>query len=248
MRKVLLFALVVALAAASVGHTQGATADRFAGLLYDVDSLTLTYCTTTGPIYGPQRIKTTGASADLEPFVAASAPFLGMAVGDVLAIETPTGTVLRAITVFTSENAVTVDSTITLTGNSFTWYRNVCGTGIGAGWIAVSSAAQRVGLTVQFEQGDITSLVARWECRHANTGDIVILYPGEGADCGLGGTLSTDRCDFLAAVAGTASGSLTVVDSSPVFDACRVGLAYTVADASDVGANREKVTVSVSIR
>ena len=252
MKKVLLFAVLVALLAAGDASAQGPARDGFAGLLYDVDSATLTYCTTTAATQGPSLIMSQGggSSANLVPSVASSAPFTCLAVGDVLSIQTAPGVyAYRAITTWTSANLVVVDSAITLVaGVPFTWYRNVCGTSASAGWVSVPSGAQRVGLTVQFEQGDITSLAARWECRPANTANIVIIYPGETSDCGLGGTLSTDRCTFAAAKAGAADGSLAIVDDAPVFGSCRVGLAYVGADASDAAATLEKVTVSVSVR
>ncbi len=254
MRKVLLFLAALAALAAPVGAQP--VKDFFAGLEYDVDSATLTYCATAGPNTGDQLIMSSGggSSANLVPSVAGSAPFTGMAVGDVLKITMSTGVspstyAYRVIITYTSANAVTVDSVITIAaGTSWSWYRNTCGTGATAGWFSVPAAALRMAATVLFEQGDITALVARWECRPVGSASIVILYPGEGADCGLGATFSVDRCSWPAAQAGTATGSLTVVDDAPQFAACRVGLAYTGADASDAAATLEKVTVSVSSR
>jgi hypothetical protein len=70
----------------------------------------------------------------------------------------------------------------------------------------------------------------------------VIVYPGESSDCGIGGTLSTDRCNF--ATAGVTA-RLTVLVEGNLFSACRVGLAYAASDTSDAGANLEQVTVTL---
>jgi hypothetical protein len=99
---------------------------------------------------------------------------------------------------------------------------------------------------MQYDQGDLTALVARWECKGASSfANPVILYPGESSDCGIGGTLATDRCSF--ATPGITA-RLVVSDDSQSFTYCRVGLAFTGADASDVTVTREKVTVLVSVR
>jgi hypothetical protein len=248
MRKMILaLACALGLATASFGQS----GDFYAGVLYDVDSTTLTYCITSGPMMPQQLIKTTGSSANLAPYVASSAPFRGMAVGDVLSIRTaPSTYAWRVVTTFTSENAVTVDTAIDLSatgGFAFQWYRNACGTAATSGWFSVAAAANRAGMTVSFLQGDITNLVARWECKQAG-GEIVIVYPGETSDCGLGASLSTDRCSWAAAKAGAADGSLTVVDDAPVYNVCRVGLAYVTADTSDATTNLEKVSVIVTVR
>ena len=258
MTRKLLFALLAALVA-STAFAQGSgttvARDFYAGFQYDVDSTNLYYCTTQGPNVGKELIMSTGggSSATLIPSVSSSAPFTGMAVGDVLVIKSLPPDVStysnRVITTWTSANSIVVDGVITLaSGTSFSWYRNTCGTAITSGWFAIPANAQRVGMTVQFEQGDIATLSARWECKPTNTWDIVIIYPGESSDCGLGGTLSTDRCDFAQAVSGTATGSLTIVDDAPVFGFCRVGLAYKTSDTADTTTNLEKITVSVAIR
>jgi hypothetical protein len=91
---------------------------------------------------------------------------------------------------------------LTLTGaagHQFTWFKQTCGTSITSGWATISSYAL-VSMTVQYDQGDLDALLVRWECRPAGIGaQPVIVYPGETSDCGLGGTLATDRCSFATA-------------------------------------------------
>lgn len=250
MKKTVLAVLAV-LALASTAFAQLGQ-EKFGGLKYDVDNTGLYYCTTNGPNQNGKLLASTGggSSATLVPATGSSTPFTGMAVGDILQIKTGESTYAwRVITTWTSASSIVVDSVITVAlspGAPFTWYRNTCGTAATNGWVATPAGATRVGISVFFEQGDITTLSARWECK---TGDnIVIIYPGESSDCGLGAALSTDRCNWAAAKAGAADGSLTIVDDAPVYDACRVGLAYVTADASDAATNLEKVTVRFSFR
>lgn len=263
--RMLLCLLMVAFSATPVHvSAQGPAQDGPLLLHYDVDSSTLTYCRSEGnqgnPLGGPVRvnvpIKTVGASTTITGFAASTSPFRGLAAGDVLIINVPTATdadatAERVIVTWTSADSVDVDSAVTLTGAAghlFGYYKTRCGTASTDGWINTPPSASSFAITMLFEQGDITSLVARWECRASPTSNIVILYPGESSDCGLGGTLSVDRCNWLAAQAGLATGSLTVVDEAPSFGQCRVGLAWVGADPGDAAAAREKVSLRVAIR
>lgn len=257
--KRLLAVLGLILALASDAGSQGAAKEGQLALLYDVDSATLTYCVTNGADKGPftdpisvlPKIKTTGASTTVTELTASTNPFTTVAVGDVLVILTPSttdplSTTLVVVTAKASAASITVDTAINITGNSFGYYRNVCGTTAADGWFAVPAGAARVSIGVQYDQGDLDALTVRWECKASGAGaQPVILYPGEGANCGIGGTLSTDRCSF--ATAGITS-RVTVVDESPAFAFCRVGLAFAATDAADTTVLLEKVTVKVAVR
>lgn len=270
--RTLLALLVVAFSATPVLAQSASVAAQDGPLVlaYDVDSDYavggLVYCREQGqggnPFGGPQladaRIKTVGASTTVTSYAAGGNAFTNVAAGDILIVKTPTAgdpdSYVRLVVVAkASDDSITVDATVTLTatgGHEFSFYRTVCGTAATSGWFYVPTGARWLGITLDFEQGDITTLAVRWECRPTNGVGSVILYPGEGADCGPGGayTAATNTCDFPLAVAGTVNGRLTVVDDAPTFGSCRVGLAYKTADASDAGANREKVSVYVSIR
>ena len=269
-RKILLFLVALALAVPALraqtiaGGNSSAREAAFA-IQYNVDSTSLTYCRMEGvtgdPYAAPkavaQRIKTTGSSATVDEFVTAGAPFADVLVGDVLQIATPTATdpkvtTLRVVTAKASAAQITVDTAIDLSaagGFRFSYWKLACGTSTAAGWIRIPPAAARFGMSLTFDQGDITTLVARWECKFAGDGaQSMIVYPGESSDCGPGATLATDRCSWPQAQAGTATGGLTVVDDAPVYTFCRVGLAYVTADTSDATTNREKVTVRLAIR
>ena len=261
MKKYLPFALIALLFA--VPAQAQVSKELFAGLQYDVDSTSLTYCTTSEPAQGPGLVKTTGSSATVASFTTSSGALTGLAVGDVLQVltsprpgastpATGTGTTLRVVTAIASVNSITVDAAIDLSatgGYSYSFYRNTCGTAATNGWVSVPNAAQRFAMSVSFEQGDIANLVARWECKQSGiAAPIVIVYPGESSDCGLGAALATDRCIWAQAKAGAADGNLTIVDDAPVFAFCRVGLAYTVSDTAETTTTLEKVTVKVTVR
>jgi hypothetical protein len=260
--RTLLCLLMVAFSATPLLAQASAAKEGQLALRYDVDSATLTYCRMAGkngspfddPIVVNPRIKTTGTSATVTEFTASTNPFNLVSVGDVLVISTPTATDAEAKTsavviAKASAASITVDPAVTLTGATghlFGFYKIACGTTAADGWVAIPPATAQLGLLMQYDQGDLTALVVRWECKGVDPfAEVVILYPGESSDCGIGGTLSTDRCSY--ATAGVTS-RLEVVDEAPTFSFCRVGLAWTGADASDAGANLERVTVKAILR
>lgn len=255
----LALALVLALPIAGTGQVQSLAANFT--YRYDVDSATLTYCRLEGANNDPYAgsrlgqgtIKTTGSSTSVTTGVAAAGPFIDSAVGDVLSVlrqsasGSPTDNVV--ITVRTDDNNVTVDQAVDwsavapATGFSWRTWKLRCGTTDNDGWIDVGGARTAL-LTVQYDQGDLDALRVRFECKGYGLGAApVIVYPGEASDCGLGGTLSTDRCSF--ATAG-ATARLSIVVDPNHFGACRIGLAFAATDTSDAGANLERVTASVT--
>lgn len=219
------------------------------GYNYNVDATDLTYCKLTGQnddpfggsMSGPGLAATSGSSATVtDPGNASS--FDALSVGDVMEFRSNiTGVVsYRVVSAKASANSLTVDSAITLgaTGVPWRWLKLVCGTTAADGWIGVEGAST-VYLTSQFEQGDITGLVVRWECRAGGLGgEEVVVYPGVASDCGYG-TLATDRCSWAAAAAGTYAARLTIAVDGGAYSQCRIGVAYTGADPSDATTNRE---------
>jgi hypothetical protein len=219
---------------------------------YDVDSATLTYVRLLGQngdafggsILGPGTIKTTGSSTTVDENVSGALPFTNINVGDVIVVSrSTTVSEIRVVTAKASGASITVDIAVDWSaGFSWRWYDQQSGTTATDGWLDVGGY-DSVAMTVQYEQGDLDGLRVRWECRAQTIGAApVIVYPGESSDCGLGGTLSTDRCNF--ATAGVTA-RLTVAVDPNVFSSCRVGLAFAATDTSDAGANIEQVTVSV---
>ncbi len=252
----LLLTLLMVVGCAAPGLAQSVTAN-FAHL-YDVDSASLTYCVVTGqngdpfgaPRPGSSNIKTTGTSTTVTEFTSGALPFADLSVGDTIIVPKDNSAIPTTQTVIITAKAsgasITVSTALTLTGtlgHPFTWMKQTCGTAITNGWVTVSSMST-VALTVQYDQGDLDGLRVRWECRPAGIGaQPVIVYPGESSDCGLGGTLSTDRCNF--ATAGVTARLTVLVEGNP-FNQCRIGLAYAAADASDAAANLEQVTATVT--
>lgn len=261
MKRVLALALALVLALPMVGGSQVQSNSANFAYRYDVDSATLTYCRLEGQNsdpyggsrLGPGTIKTTGSSTSVTTGVAAAAPFIDVAVGDVLSVlrqaasGSPTDNVV--VTVRTDDNNVTVDQAVDwsavapATGFSWRTWKLRCGTSDTDGWIDVGGARTAM-LTVEYDQGDLDALRVRFECRPYGLGAApVIVYPGETSDCGLGGTLSTDRCSF--ATAG-ATARLSIVVDPNHFGVCRVGLAFAATDTSDAGANLERINAMVT--
>lgn len=259
MRKLLLIVLLAALAAPAFAQTPKAATFAFK---YDVDADGLTYCVLGGrngdpfapPISVSGTISTAGSSVTLTETTNTD-PFRGLAVGDVLVIANQVGPApaaqtysFRTIVTATSVSSVDVDSAINLAGtggHTFGYLKLSCGTAVTSGWVNVAGASAAA-MTVQYEQGDLaTGLRARFECLSGAIGALpAIIYPGETSDCGLGGTLATDKCNF--ATAGELA-RLTVAVDGAIFDRCRVGLEREGADASDAGAALEQVTATITV-
>lgn len=240
--------------------TQAQQTDSGTGNLafaFDVDSLTQTYTKLTGlnnsvfggPMLGSAPITTAGAT--VVTTAVSGTPFAGLAAGDVLIANMPDGTrPERVIDTFTSSIQVSVDTAWTLpaTGVTFGWKKFSSGTAATDGWVPlVPAPSGSVLLWVQYDQGDLTvGLDAQIQCKGNFLGAAAtVVYPGPGATCGLG-TLSTDVCRF--ATAGLNSRFIYQLSPQSGFAFCRVGLKVGTAgaDASDVGANRERVTVGVT--
>lgn len=252
--RALLVLLMVAFTATPL-RSQEAAKDGTLALLYDVDSTSLTYCSMSPSVFGPpssvQKKVSAAASTTLAATTAGTFPFAGIVVGDVLVLQTPTATnpsatTIVVITAKASNDSVTVDTAITVTGVFFGFYHPICGTTDNDGWVSVGAGAKAVTLGVQYNQGDLTAFVVRFEHKTGAPGaSPTVLYPGGASNCGgLGYTLSTDRCS--AATPGILA-RLEVTDWTPS-GMYRVGVAFTGADASDATTNREKVNVLVSVR
>jgi hypothetical protein len=255
MKKTLLALLfAVAASAAQAQSLSGNFAHQF-----DVDVTSLTYCLVTGQNGDPfaaarpgkAAIKTTGTSTTVAEFTVGTNPFADLSVGDTLIVTRDASAIPVSQTVVVVAKASAASITVsgaglTLTGSGghqFTWLKQTCGTTVNDGWANVGGY-QTVSLTSLYEQGDLDALVVRWECKAAGIGaQPVIVYPGESSDCGLGGTLSTDRCSF--ATAGVTARLTVLVEDNP-FQYCRVGVAMATTDTSDAGAALEQVTVVVT--
>lgn len=221
---------------------------------FDVDSATSTYVRLAGlngdpfggSAPGPSTVKTTGSSTTVVENVVGALPFTNIEVGDVLAVSRSTTiTDLVVVIAKASGASITVDPAINWTGG-FAWryWDTQSGTTSTSGWISVTSAST-VGLTVQYEQGDLDALKVRMECRGDWLGaEPVVVYPGESSDCTPGGTLVGGFCEFTTP---GVTARFTVVDAAPVFSACRIVLAFKTTDTSDAGANLERVTAAVTL-
>jgi hypothetical protein len=222
---------------------------------FDVDSATSTYVRMAGQngdpfggsIAGPGTVKTVaGPTTAVVENVVGSNPFRDVGVGDVIVVSRTTNA--RDVVVVTakaSDAAITVDPAVTWdAGFAWRWWDSQSGTTVNDGWISVGSGSL-IGVTVQYEQGDLDALKVRFECRGDWLGaQPVVLYPGESSDCGPGGTLAAGFCEF-ATPGITARFSIT--DTAPIYSSCRVSLSFKTTDVSDVGANLERIVAAVTV-
>lgn len=151
---------------------------------YDVASTSYIYCRYVGgngspsgaELQGGGLIETSGSSTTISESVTDANPFAELAVGDLLIIRLPTGTVYnRRIVTYTSDSAVVVDAAVDLgaAGVTFTWLRQQCGTAATDGWIEVALferlSFQRVLTTL-----NATSIETQVECRISGIGTTII--------------------------------------------------------------------------
>jgi hypothetical protein len=228
---------------------------------YDVDSTTLTYCRAEGtsasvigsPIAGPARVKTTGSSTTVESNTALSSALAPVVARDILFVRPPSsfGDVFAAgwaavVTVKTDANTVTVDPAVgwnATGGYAYTYLKTVCGTTVNDGWVDVAGAT-KASITIQYDQGDLDALAWRFECKQNTPGSSpIVVYPSEGDDCGIAGTLVSGFCEF--ATAGPTA-NLTWEEFG-AWGSCRIGFKYKTTDTSDAGAALERVTGTVVV-
>jgi len=220
---------------------------------YDVDSATPIYCTLGGPegawaqpYTGAGNLKTVGSSLTITSYTALSSALAGVDVGDVLSFDLSLiggGLVTRTVVTNADDNTVTVDEAIDLSrvnGYPYFYRRHVCGTTATSGWIKVASPFQ---IHVQYDAGDLDALKVRLQCKGGTVDDGPVNVIGPTDSCGGNTNDTTGACELATPGVG---GSLTWVELSGTWDACRMGLWYKTTDTSDAGANRESVTVSVT--
>lgn len=226
---------------------------------YDLDSDTPIYPTLAGKngdpfgggIHGTAAIETSGSSTSVTESVAGSNPFAEMAVGDVLLVRRPDGTVdKRVIVTYTDDSNVVVDTAVDWSGGfRFEWYDASFGTAATSGWVDTSRFSGGVKFTIQYEQGDLATGFQYWvECETEGLDPKPnLVYPGETSDCGPGGTLVSNTCQIATAGA-TTSRVAVVITPEENTGKCRVGIQRNGADTSDAGANIERVSISVTGR
>lgn len=256
MKKLILaLAALAALATTSPAQQPDNRTGYFA-IRYDVDSASKTYCVLNGsngqpfgsPVRVSTRVETVGSSTTITAVTALSEPFDDVSVGDVLVFSVNGTPTMRTVVTNADADTVTVDEAIDLSagaGFTFSYWQPACGTAATSGWITVRGWPN-VQMTVAYLQGDLDTLDVVFECRDQTPDhNIVQVYPGASSTCGFG-ALATNVCTFT--TAGTLpAASLTVSLTSNQYEACRVGLKYGSADASDAGANIERVDASVSV-
>ncbi len=247
MRKLLIALGLVALAATAAAQNDY----RVAMIRYDVDSSTTTYCSTSMVGFpGAATVSTSGSSTTVASAVASSGALKPVLVGDVIvAKNTSTSDLFTAgyaavVVAKASDDSITVDPAVNWSALSYTYYRAVCGTTVDDGWISMGTYSKAT-ITIAYPQGDLGALSWRFECRSGiGLASVpVVVYPSEGDGCGNDGAQVTGYCDYATAAA-TATFSFEDFGS---WSACRIGFKYSTSDASDAGANLERVTGTITL-
>lgn len=210
MRKIAFLLLLLLPASASTQNVSQKTATSI--FAKDVTGTSYTYCKLVGnntdpfgtAYVGPGTIKTTGSSTTVDEAVAGTNPFAEVAVGDLLVIQVGSTVYRRAVTARASAAQITVDTAITLSGNAWSWYRQLCGTAATDGWFD-ASAAYQINVVTDVATINAASIDVSIECRaggstttvgtRAITGtgvysDILLAVVWE--DCRVGYKLTTD--------------------------------------------------------
>lgn len=241
--------LAVPCAAQTVGNAQRVT------LFSDMDFDTVgsyAYCVTVGTGDDPLAqgkvvsipVITVGSSTTVTAVTAGTGPFQNMSVGDEitfpLATLTPAGTAtppgnesVRYLTAKASADSATLNAAVNLAvpagrGYPFTWRKRNCGTAATDGWFSTSNW-QDFTIAFQADQGDASSLDAAVQCETFGAASAPI---------------QVWTANYLLAVYGNVSTGRTAIYIVNHFDRCRLGVRLT-DDASDAGANLEKVSAYV---
>lgn len=212
---------------------------------YDVASATITYCTMNGvggdpfatSISGPGQVSTVGASVTVDGIVGQNS-FANVNIGDLFSVRLSNGNTENRVVVTNADNdTITVDSTITLPGNVWSYKTLSCGTTADDGWIS-AAGYNTVLLTFQYDAGDVTNAAVTMECKGGGLEAAPVrVYPGIGSDCG-DGTLNGLVCEFP-----TPGQRISFKLSSNAFSACRVGVAWVTAD----GGTRDELNVMIDV-
>ena len=239
---------ITALVAAMLFAVPGYTADKQANFAFgfDVASLTLTYCVTTGKNgdpYDNDGFKFSASDFDISiaagtvTDTGANGSFAAVAIGDTFILNSRDGDTSNTpvvpqvdtwITAKASDDSITVADTVaTATYRAYSYKKLACGTGAENGWISVTAFDKlSVQLSVYYEAGDLGGLDVVWECRESARGALAVqVYPGPSSDCGFG-TLNTNVCTFA-----TPGDAFTRQIGVPQFAECRIGLAFRTSDA-----------------
>jgi hypothetical protein len=210
------------------------------------------YCVTQGAGDDPNApdksvnipVATVGSSTTVTAVTAGTGPFQNMSVGDEItfpvATLTPAGTEtpqggqsFRYVVTKTSADIIVLNAAINLAvpsgrGYPFTWRKRVCGTTATSGWFSTSSW-QDFTVSFQADQGDASSMDAALQCETFGAASAPI---------------QVWTANYLLAAYGNVSTGRTAIFIVNHFDRCRLGVRLT-DDASDAGANLEKVSAYV---
>lgn len=204
-----------------------------------------------GPARGEEvrgkRLKTVGSSTTVSAFTAGTAPFALLAVGDILVFSTsgvtPAGTVdatiglqtFRQITAKADSDNVTVDAAIDLstgTGFGFAWYKAASGTAATDGWVPVTGYDE-VHFCWQITQSDGASIDVKVEGEDVTARSSPVPMFAKNYTATYGCAAATPTCDCF-----------TIIPNG--YDRIRLGFRINT-DASDAGANIEKISAQVRL-
>lgn len=247
-KKLAALGLILAFALGQVASAQEQRQASYA-YQYDLDSTNLTFCVVKGLNGSPfgGNIPGSGTVSSVGTAVEASSTtaFQGLGAGDIFyAVQSQGLTILQIASVTDGDSLVLVTAPGSdFTGVAWSWRDLVCGTTDADGWIDVANMDGKT-ITIQYEQGD-GNIDVRWECRKSYLGaKPLVVFPSQTTDtCGTNGTLTAGHCRYTAANVGIAN-RISLVVWEPYKD-CRVGVKLTGADASDVGANLEQITIGL---
>lgn len=223
-----LFLLLLALGMAAPAGAQIVSASARVNYLYDLISTSYIYCKYTGlsgdpfgsPMPGPGLIKTSGSSTTVTELTTGDNPFAQVAAGDILFISVGGAISTRLVATRVSAAEITVDSSITLTGNSWSWMKRSCGTTISDGWVD-AGGFYNVTFTRTITTINATSIQTQAECRLNDNPTVATI-------------IVTDSS--------TTTGNWGYTLTSGAWDACRLGVKVT----TDTGVQSLTSALSVS--
>lgn len=230
-------------------------------LLYDLDSTDPLYCRVTGengdafagPIPVAARLITDGSNATVTELTSGTNPFVGIAVNDVLVVNTGDDTTkFGVVTAKASDASLTIHTARNWdnsdAGYKFGYLKTSCGTSATSGWIEIPAGFTERNITLQIDQEDgITGGInVRWECKdgYQNAKAIRVYPTTSSTDCGSG-TLSSGYCNYTAETSTTGGFTVQVVEPRR---SCRVSLDIGTSEtAESQESHNERITVGLHL-
>ena len=214
--------------------------------LYDLDSTSYIYCTTTGErgFLDPPRnnqIRVTSSTTTLAATVALTSPFATVGVGDFVYVVVNGVPEERVVVARASADSLTMNAALsaTMTNVQFGWRDRTCGVEAANGWFPVNPFTG-VSISLMVSQIVVTGQIEfKIQCRDSGVDAQAVDVYAEGMSIYRTGGYNAAQVD---------NDDIIIHNGVKLFHECRVGMLIDSADdGDDLTTNGEQVTIKVKL-